>query len=383
LRRRVAEEAARGSFDQAVNQIERTTAGHVPKRQAEQLVVRAAQDMAAFYTESRYIRADNDTQSAPALLVLSSDGCAIRMVRAGLREPTRQAAQKAEQEANAAVRGDPTAKEPRVPYQTRRAMVTAVWEQELHQRTAADIIANLQRDPNDTDRRNKARGPRPQNKRLTASIEQDLRERIVEMFDEADRRDPNRQQPTVVLVDGDEHQTQVIKEEGHRRGRSLTLVLDLLHAMHYLWAAATVMTVQFGKSQRHKAADLVTRWTSMLLTGDPARAIASMRATATRLKLRGKSRESVDKAANYLLKRTPHIHYAHFIASGLPIASGVIEGACRHIVRDRLDITGARWNVQVAEAVLKIRALRSSGDWNDYWVFHERKETERNYACAA
>jgi hypothetical protein len=67
----------------------------------------------------------------------------------------------------------------------------------------------------------------------------------------------------------------------------------------------------------------------------------------------------------------------------LPVTSGVIEGACRRIVRDRLDITGARWNVKVAEAILAIRALRSSGDWDDYCEFHQRKKAERNYPYAA
>jgi hypothetical protein len=383
LRRRVAEEASRGSFDAAVKQIERTTAGHVPKRQAEQLAACAAKDMTAFYDEGLRQQASNDTLSDRAVLALSSDGCAIRMVPDGLREPTRQAAEKAEQAPNAAVHGDPTAKEPIKPHQTRRAMVTAVWEQERHERTAEDVLANLQRDPKDGSQQDKARGPRPQHKRITASIEQDLRERVNEMFNEADRRDPLCLRETVVLVDGDEHQTQAIKEEGQRRQRPLTLVLDLLHAMHYLWVIAIIMTAHCGKLQRQKAADLVTSWVGILLTGDPARAIAAIRAMATRLKLRGEARKSVDKAANYLLKRSPHIRYADFIARGLPIASGVIEGACRHIVRDRLDITGARWNVKVAEAVLAIRALRSSGDWDDYWEFHQRKEAERNYPYAA
>jgi len=383
LRRRVAEEASRGSFDAAVKQIERTTAGHVPKRQAEQLAVCAAKDMKSFYDEGLRREASNDTLSDQAVLALSSDGCAIRMVPDGLREPTRQAAEKAEQEPNVVVHGDPTAKEPIKPHQTRRAMVTAVWEQERHERTAEDVLANLKRDPKDGSQGKKARGPRAQHKRITASVEHDLRNRINEMFNEADRRDPLCLRETVVLVDGDEHQTQAIKEEGQRRQRPLTLVLDLLHAMHYLWVIALIMTAHFGKLQRQKGADLVTSWVGMLLTGDPARVIAAIRAMATRLNLRGEARKSVDKAADYLLKRSPHIRYADFIARGLPIASGVIEGACRHIVRDRLDITGARWNVQVAEAVLAIRALRSSGDWDDYWEFHQRKEAERNYPHAA
>lgn len=380
LRRRVAEAVIDGSFDRAIQQIERTTAGHVPKRQTQELTARAAQDVEVFYAEQP--RSANDTLSDGALLVLSSDGCAIRMVQHGLREPTRRANEKAETETDV-VRGDPTAAASVKPHQTRRAVVTAVWEQERHERTAADVVANLKRDPKESERRKKARGPRPQNKRVTASVEQDQCARIVEMFDEADRRDPNRERETVVLVDGDEHQTETIQNESVRRGRSLTLVLDLLHAMHYLWVAATALKSRGSDSKKEDVAELVTHWTVMLLTSEPYRVIAAIRAAATRAALGGNARNSLDVAADYLLKRTPFINYRRFIASGLPIATGVIEGACRYVVRDRLDITGARWNVQDAEAVLRLRAVRASGDWDEYWKFHEQQEARRNYARAA
>jgi len=381
LRCRVAEEVADGSFDHAVAQIERTTGGHVPKRQVQQLAVRAAQDVERFYVERP--QPANDTLSARALLVLSSDGCAIRMVREGLREPTRRAAEKAEQEAETTVRGDPTAATQVKPHQTRRAVVTAVWEQERHKRTAADVVANLHRRPNDPERRQPARVPRPQDKRLTASVEQDQRVRISEMFDEADRRDPEQQRETMVLVDGDEHQTEAIQQEAQRRQRSLTLVLDLLHAMHYLWVAAKATTGRHGKSKPAQTEALVSHWATMLLTGNPSRLVATVRGTATRLRLRGKARQTVDGAADYLLKRKAFINYSSFIARGLPIASGVIEGACRYLVRDRLDITGARWNVEDAEAVLSLRAVRASGDWDEYWEFHQQQEAQRNYPAAA
>lgn len=52
----------------------------------------------------------------------------------------------------------------------------------------------------------------------------------------------------------------------------------------------------------------------------------------------------------------------------------MIEGACRHLIGDRLDITGARWGPQGAEAVLRLRALRSNGDFDAYWRFHVRHE---------
>jgi hypothetical protein len=380
VRRRIAEEVTHGSFDHAVDQISRTTGAHVPKKQAQQLTVRAARDVEAFHAE-RVIPA-NDTLSENGLLVMSSDGAAVRMVQAGLREPTRRAAEKADQQ-EAYPRGDPTAAAAVKPHQTRRAMVTAVWEQERHDRTAADIVANLCRDAKDRETRKKARGPRPQRKRLTASIEQDLGARVSEMFDEADRRDPGKVGTTVCVVDGDEAQTNAIKMEAAGRGRSITIVLDLLHAMHYVWLAAQLLAPGSGKEKQLATQELVVRWTTMLLTSRPAYAIAAIRSAATRAGLRGKARKTVDSAADYLLKRTPFMRYHDFIALGLPIASGVIEGACRHVVRDRLDITGARWGLEDAEAVLKLRAIHASGDWDEYWVFHEAQEARRRAARAA
>ena len=90
-------------------------------------------------------------------------------------------------------------------------------------------------------------------------------------------------------------------------------------------------------------------------------------------------RKPVDTCANYLLTYRPYLHYDDYLARGLPIASGVIEGACRHLVKDRMDLTGARWSLAGAEAVLRLRALRASQDFNEYWCFHEQQEHQRNH----
>ena len=76
----------------------------------------------------------------------------------------------------------------------------------------------------------------------------------------------------------------------------------------------------------------------------------------------------------------PYLHYDRYLAAGYPIATGVIEGACRYLVRDRMELTGARWRLVGAEAVVKLRALRASGDFDAYWDFHEAREYERNHA---
>lgn len=83
--------------------------------------------------------------------------------------------------------------------------------------------------------------------------------------------------------------------------------------------------------------------------------------------------------AGYLLKNKERLQYGEALKSGFPIASGVIEGACRHLINDRLDITGARWSLQGAEAVLKLRSLKSSGDFESYWKFYKKMSKKRNY----
>ena len=86
-----------------------------------------------------------------------------------------------------------------------------------------------------------------------------------------------------------------------------------------------------------------------------------------------------EEAANYLIHKAPYLDYPTALQHGWPIATGMIEGACRHIVKDRMDITGARWGLNGAEAVLKLRALISNGDFNQYWHYHLDQERHHNH----
>jgi hypothetical protein len=104
-----------------------------------------------------------------------------------------------------------------------------------------------------------------------------------------------------------------------------------------------------------------------------------MRRSATQRKLRKKKRKNIDKCADYLLKYKAHLCFDNYLSKGFPIASGIIEGACRHLINDRFDITGARWGLQTAEGVLKLRAIKSSGDLDDYYQFYKKQELKRNY----
>jgi len=373
LRRRMAEETRTQSWDAAVARIEATTGGSVPKRQAEQLVKRAAQDFDAFYAEREQAEAANDTAGPRTLLVMSSDGKGVAMRPEALRQATRkQAAEAARDEA----RGDPTEVRVERRHSKRMAIVTAIWDQEPCERTADDIVRKLRRE----DQEPAKVLPRPEHKRVAASVEKTLAEGVAEMFDEADRRDPERIRAAVVLVDGAEHQVETIEAEAAKRRRAITVVLDLLHVLHYVWLAA--MAVRHGDAKKADAW-VRDRLLKLLTAAHPIDVIAGIRQAATIAGLTPKEREPVQQCVSYLEANIMRIKYPEYLAAGMPIATGVIEGACRHLVQDRLGITGARWGLASAEAVLRLRALATNGDWDDYWQFHLRKERERRRARQA
>ena len=118
---------------------------------------------------------------------------------------------------------------------------------------------------------------------------------------------------------------------------------------------------------------------SAVLQGRALDVAVGLRRAATRKQLSQRQREPVDKAADYLDNNRERLQYDQALEQGLPIATGVIEGACRHLVKDRMDITGARWGLERAEAILKLRSLKVSGDLAAYLAFHFEQENKRNY----
>jgi hypothetical protein len=114
--------------------------------------------------------------------------------------------------------------------------------------------------------------------------------------------------------------------------------------------------------------------------GDAARVVGAIRRSASRRGLQSFQREGADKAADYLTRKRDYLDYPTALEQGWPIATGVIEGACRHLVKDRMDLTGARWGLEGAEAVLKLRTLRANGDFTAYWRFHLGRERRRVHA---
>jgi hypothetical protein len=187
---------------------------------------------------------------------------------------------------------------------------------------------------------------------------------------------PNTAGAGVVLVDGQRDQIKRVERAAKKVGATITIVLDIVHVLEYLWSAAYA----FHKDGTPEAEAWVEHQLVKLLAGRSGGALAkSMRLMVKTHGLDATAAKPIEKAAKYLVKHTRLLHYDGALADGLPIATGVIEGACRYLVQDRMGRTGARWSLVGAEAVLRLRALRASGDFDDYWQFHLAKEHERTH----
>lgn len=366
VRRCVAEDVSCGSFDEAVERVNQRTGAKIAKRQALELARRAAADFDAFYKT----RPVNDVSTAQELLIaLSFDGAGIVVRHVNLRPATRKAAERQE--------ADPRWPPKRLSKGQKRnrkrmAQVAAVYEIAPFVREPADIVRELRPVQDTTPAKPR---PKPVNKRVWASVEVDARQVIDDAFQDALRRDPDRRLPWVVLVDGNETQLEQVYLAAARARVKITVILDVIHVLEYLWKASYC----FHKDGSKEAEEWVHERLLMLLSGTSASNVAAgMRRSATLQMLT--KREAVDTCAAYLCKNKDLLHYHDALAAGFPIATGVIEGACRYLVRDRMDKTGARWSLLGAEAVLKLRALRRSGDWEAYWKFHVRAEHQRNHA---
>jgi len=361
VRKRLAFASTHGSFENAVETVSQTSAITVPKRQAEELVRQAASDFGAFY-DQRPLSA-MEALNPSKLLVMTTDAKGILVYPEDLREETRR---KLEKEGHSGLY-----------FRKRMAQVASVYHIDPYHRSVESIVRGLM-GPSVRVVEQKPKRPKPEEKRVWASVVDSCDEVVEQMFEEALRRDPARAATWIALVDGAGHQLELLEDKARAHGVRIVIICDIIHALDYLWEAAKV--IEAGAPARQKA--WVKKRLTALLEGDVSQVAAGVRRAKTMLrkrKLTKLQRETLDNCANYLLNHKRYMRYDQYILAGYQIGSGVIEGTVRHLVNDRMAITGAHWRLPSAEAVLRLRALRCSGDFDTYWAFHEQQDLRRNH----
>jgi hypothetical protein len=259
--------------------------------------------------------------------------------------------------------------------QKRMATVTAVYTVDRYPRTPEEIVAALFHDepkPTRDDR------PKPQHKEVWASLPREeipgsgIESAFAWTVGELFLRGRAKDKPLIFLADGQEALWEARREWLPERAVD---ILDLLHVTPRLWKAAHV----FHKEGSQEAEDFVRARLLRVLNGHAAGVIRGLREMATKHGLTGAKKKTIGTVCGYLKANLHRMHYDEYLRAGYPIASGVIEGACRHLVKDRMERAGMHWTVPGAQAMLDVRSIYVSGLWDEYQQHRIPRELERIY----
>lgn len=344
LQRRLVKAAVLNPFQEAVASIAELTGVAVPKRSLEQILPEAAQDFDAFYRQRAAEPSDGP------ILVAAVDCKGIPMVKPEGRQPVARLTKG--QKAN----------------RKRMATVATVFTRQPWVRTPEQVLKSLFR--LGSGEQNSVPPPRPENKRVWASLTKGKSAVIEEVAQEIERRDPAGTKTRLALTDG-ERALQIRVD--HKLG--VTLILDLMHVTEKLWKAAYVFHPEGSLEAELWVLDRASR----ILSGEVSQVVKGLRQIVTKRALSGSKRSTLCNVADYLYRNRSRMRYDEYLASGWPIASGPVEGACKNLIKDRMERSGMRWTEPMAEAVVKLRAVYLSGDFDRYWLFHIEQEQRRLY----
>ena len=367
-----------GSYEQAHEFVLAATGVSVGKRQLEEITVAAAADAEWFYQDrigqegplartggqAAAVRAAGEPERGLPPLAISADGKGVAMLPGARRRRTRAPEQKVRVFDKRAGTGEKKGCK-------RMAETGCVFDAVPpgQPRTPEQV---MHPDPGTARDR-----PRAENRWYTCDITAGRDVTIGKIFDEADRRDPGHARTWIALIDGDNHQLGLIQAEAAARGITLAILVDFIHVLEYLWKAAWC----FHPPRDPAMEDWVIAQGTDILHGRVTEVIARIARLAEDHPPAPGSEHArnIRKTLSYLQHKQPYLDYPRALAQGWPIATGVIEGACRHLVQDRMGITGARWSLPGAQAMLWLRAINANGDTSTYWDWHITQERQRNH----
>src|SRR5208337_1431542 len=221
--------------------------------------------------------------------------------------------------------------------------------------------------------------PRPQHKHVWASLAVDeepgsgMAQVFAWLVGEVAQRNPDLAKPLVYISDGQESLWDVRAE--YLPEHNSVDILDLLHVTPRLWQAAHV----FHREKSPGAEQFVRERVLRVLQGKAAGVVRGLREMATKQGLNGARKKTLARVCEYLENNLPRMRYDAYLAAGYPIASGVIEGACRHLVKDRMERAGMHWTIPGAQAMLDVRSVFISGQWEAFQAYRIEREVQRLY----
>jgi hypothetical protein len=342
----LAYDATDGAYRESSATIERILGLELSIQSLERIVTDDACDVVAFYDQ---LPATAPPTPLGSILVAQADGKGVPMVQPSAT--------------SRAVRLGKGQKRTR----KKEAIVTALYTIAPYVRTPQDVLSALLHEERTADQQPR---PRPVQKELRATLDGKTTA-VRRLALRAALRDGQQIQERVALSDGAE----ALQAQLQAQLPSYTLVLDIIHVTDYLWESATAL---LGETSAERTA-WVRRHLERILSGQTAGVIAALEQEAQAHERTATQRAALRKTIGYYQRNLAYMQYDVYLARGWPIGTGVVEGACGHVVKDRMEQAGMRWTKAGAQAMLDLRAVRLTGDWEAYWAFHRQKEHQRLY----
>ena len=245
------------------------------------------------------------------------------------------------------------------------ACVGAVYTIQPFCRTADDVLNEVMR------KKAQKQRPVPQNKHVQAHLIEGKDATFGWIAQEVAARNPDGSRPLVCLCDGEK----ALWTAKAQHLEDAVEVLDLFHVTEKLWLAAHC----FHSEDSPQAQQFVEHRLRMLLEGKVCWVIGGLGQMATKHRLKGSPKKTLKKAVGYFQHNKSRMRYDEYLEKGYPIGSGVVEGACRHLVKDRLERTGMRWTLQGAQAMLDLRAAYLNDEWEPFWQHHIKRQNQLLY----
>lgn len=322
----------------------------VSKQALETGIQEDAVDVEAFYEQKEIPSAEQEG----AILVVQADGKGVPMKR---DEPAVKAARLG--------KGQKRGKK-------KEAVVTAIYTIDPYLRTPQDVVDALVPKQDKTEQKPKSpsQRPVPVGKEVRATLEgKDVA--FEHLTRSVTQREGTHIQHRVALTDGAEP----LQNRMLELPSQFTLVLDIIHAIEYLWDAANAL---LGETHSQRT-DWVRERLLHILSGQTLTVIQELEKAMTDTSLSSAQRVTLKTTVGYYRRNSPYMHYDQYLLNGWPIGTGVVEGACGHLVKDRMEQSGMRWTKQGAQFLLDLRAVRINDDWGAYQRFHRQRQHQRLY----
>jgi hypothetical protein len=254
--------------------------------------------------------------------------------------------------------------DPNKPGKKKMSVEISAYTIKRHIRDADDVAGEMSQEKKAPSK------PKPQTKLVWGSLSEGP-EKTVARLEEAVTKRLCWASELVCILDGEKSLWRLV----YQYFPMAFFVLDIFHVLEYLSEAAHC----FHKEKSPEAKRFVRVRLRMLLTGNVGQMIGGLKQILAKRSLSNTQKYTLNKVIGYLERNKSHMRYDICLERGYPIGSGVIEGACRNLINDRLELTGMRWSVQGAESVIRLRAVYINKDWKEFWRFRRKSEKVRLY----